>query len=285
MARTIALRALLPLLLVGLGGCAELGALGLGAQGPGGPAQQKAVAPTIETSPPQLRRAPNIMMLAAHYCPIVIDNPIARLACGTVLGPQPRPEQLAFEFGVTITARNPNDIPIPALDILLAMTLFQGQEAEGLGAICVSMCGQGDPACTGAPKPGACTAQQNDVRRIEDFAARVPGLIAGLVTGQTSIEQELRKSTIVAKGDLRLDLAFTMGIEQMLRIIQKLSNRFVDGLLKGQQIALDIPVSAQGTVFVELPIVGRLGVGYGPLQTSWRVDKMMQQLQQVQQAR
>src|SRR4051812_5007207 len=116
--RPRAIRSLLPLLLAGLCGCAELGTLGLGPQGPGG-AQQRAVAPTIETTPPQLRRAPNIMMLAAYYCPAVIDNPIARMACGTVLGPQPRPEQLAFEFGVTVTAHNPNDIPIPALDILL----------------------------------------------------------------------------------------------------------------------------------------------------------------------
>jgi hypothetical protein len=273
---------ILPVVLAGLCGCAELSTMGMGAQSAAG--TQRAAPPTIEVVPPQLRRAPNIMQLAAYYCPVVIDNPIARMACGTVLGPQPRPEQLAFEFGVTITARNPNDVPIPALDVLLAMTLFQGQEAEGLGAICVSMCGQGDPSCTGAPKPGACTAQQGDVRRIEDFAARLPGLIAGLVSGRTSIEEELRKSTIIARGDLRLDLSFTMGVEQMLRVVQKVANRFVQGLLNGQQLALDIPVRAEGSVFVQLPIVGRVGVGYGPLQTSWRIDKLMQQLQQAQQA-
>ncbi|MCS6912720.1 MAG: hypothetical protein RMK29_21560 [Myxococcales bacterium] len=273
-----ALRILLPLALA-TAGCAELSALGLGVQHPAGPS--RAIPPTVQVSLPQLRRAPNLLALAAYYCPQILDNPIARMGCSVTLGPPPPPEQLAFEFGLTITAKNPNDIPIPALDILLALTLFQGQEAEGLGALCVSLCGQADPSCTGAPRPGACTSSQQDIRRIEDFAARIPGLLAGLVSGQTSLEQELRKSTIAARGDLRLDLAFRLGVEQMLRIVQKVARRFTEGLLKGQELALDIPVAAQGTVFVELPVVGRLGVGFGPLQTSWRIDRMMQQLQQA----
>ena len=34
---------------------------------------------------------------------------------------------------------------------------------------------------------------------------------------------------------------------------------------------LVVPVSGEGTVFVQLPGSGRIGVGFGPLSTSWRI--------------
>lgn len=265
----IALRPLLLLPLVfGLTGCPYLPNVP-GMQTGGLEQQQQAVAPQIETNPPTLRRYPDLRMLAAYYCPQVLDNPIARMGCGVALGPQPQLAQLVFEFGMTITAKNPNKIPIPALDVLLAMTLFPGQDAEGLGAVCVSMCTQDDPTCNGAPRPGACTSSQSDIRRIEDFAARVPGLISDVLTGKA--QEELRKYTIPSGGDIQLDLSFTLGIEQALRILQKLANRFVQDVMSGKSNGLSIPVSAQGTVFVQLPVAGRIGVGFGPLTSAWQI--------------
>ena len=60
---------------------------------------------------------------------------------------------MVFEFATTVTIQNPNNVPIPALDLLLAMKMFQGQGAESLGAICVSMCGANDRGCNGQPSP------------------------------------------------------------------------------------------------------------------------------------
>src|SRR5438270_11470252 len=131
----------LPLVLaLPLAGCAELNQFLNGAGGAG----QRAVAPTVQASPVQLRRWPSLSDLAAYYCPQVTDNPVARMACSVAFGPTPPASRLAFEFGMTITAHNPNNIPIPALDVLLALTLFPGQHAEGLGAVCVRLCGQSD---------------------------------------------------------------------------------------------------------------------------------------------
>ncbi len=260
---------LLAPLLLGMGSCAELSAdLQRALATDGGAA--RALAPTVSASDVRLRRSPSLRDLAAYYCPVFIQNQIAQLACAATLGPPPSRDRLTFEFGIAVAMKNPNNIPIPALDVLLATQLFAGQDTEGLGAICVSLCGSGDPSCNGAPRPGSCTSSQNDIRRIQDFAARVPGLIAGLVTG--AVQNELRKSTIAARGDVRLDLAFVLGIDQALRVLEKATRRAVDELLAGRQMVLDIPVSAQGTVFVQLPAVGRLGVGFGPLQTVWHVN-------------
>jgi hypothetical protein len=248
-----------------LAGCAELNAF---LSSGGGAAVDPKMLPAVQTSEPALRRSPAMQQLAAYYCPRVIGNPIAALGCSALGGP-PSPRQLEFEFGMTVTVKNPNNVPIPMLDVLLALKLFSGQDAESLGAICVSLCGAADASCTGAPKPDACTATNRDVPLLESFAARVPGLIAGLASGQ--LIDELRKSSIVAGGDVHVDLAFTMGVDQALRVIEKVARRFVDDAMSGRLGDLAIPVSATGTVFVQLPAVGRVGVGFGPVASTWRV--------------
>lgn len=253
-----------------LSGCAELNQVlkavgGTGAGGAGGQASP----PTVTATPMQLVRYPNMNQLGAYYCPAVITDRIARLGCTVALGPPPPQDQLVFQFGTTITVRNPNNIPIPALDVLLALKLFTGQAAEGLGAVCISMCGAQDPSCTGQPKPGACMAGGPGIRTLNDFVAAVPGLIAGLATG--AVQNELRKSQIAARGDVTLNLTFSLGIDQALRVIQKVIQQSVQALLQRGKPVLEIPVSGEGTVFVQLPIVGRIGVGFGPLATTWRI--------------
>ena len=44
-------------------------------------------------------------------------------------------------------------------------------------------------------------------------------------------------------------------------MIQKVIQQSVQALLQRGKPVLEIPVSGEGTVFVQLPIVGRIGVG------------------------
>jgi hypothetical protein len=254
-----------------LPGCPEFNNLvkQVGLNGNGGGGGQQAAKPTVTATPMQLQRYPNMRQLGAYYCPIVITDQIARLGCAVALGPQPPRESLIFQFGTTITVQNPNNIPIPALDVLLAVKLFNGQATEGIGAVCMSMCGTGDPTCTGQPKPGACTAGGPGIRTLNDFVAAVPGLIAGLANG--SVQNELRKSQIAARGNINMTLSFSLGIDQALRIIQKVFTQYAQAQLQQRAATLDIPVSGEGTVFVQLPIVGKIGVGFGPLTSTWRI--------------
>ena len=225
--------------------------------------------PTVVAQPLRLNRMPTLNQLGAYYCPIVINDPIARMACSVVLGSPPPREQLVFQFGTTVIVQNPNNVPVPALDILLALKLFNGQAAESIGAICMSMCGAADASCTGGAKPGACTSNQKTIKNVNDFVAAVPGLIAGLATA--ALTGELRKSTIAASGNISLNLNFSLGIDQALRVVQKVINQVVQTQLQRGKAELVIPVSGEGTVFVQLPGSGRLGVGFGPLVTSWRI--------------
>ena len=255
------LPALLVPLLLTLPGCELLESLTKNVENP----------PTVAASTLALTKRPSINQLAAYYCPTVITDPLLRLGCTLTLGSPPPRSLLAFQFGIHLDIKNPNNTPVPALDVLLALRLFEGQQSEALGAICLSMCGTADPTCTGQAKPGACQSSQTDIRTLNDFEARIPSLITDLVTGKA--EQELRKSMIAAGGNIQLDLAFVLGIDQALSVFEKVATGFVTDLLNGKSPTLTVPVQAEGSVFFEIQPVGRFGVGYGPLRTTWNIDQ------------
>ncbi|MFO0579968.1 MAG: hypothetical protein U1A78_38845 [Polyangia bacterium] len=235
-----------------------------------GGAAARAVLPNVQAGQPSLVRSPSLQSLAAYYCPTVVQDQIVRLGCTVALGPQPARDLLVFEFGVPITIANPNNVPIPALDVLLGLKLFPGQNSEGLGSVCVSLCGANAASCTGTPQPGACQATNGGIKNLSDFVSAIPGLIAGLASG--SIQNELRKSMIPAGGDVRLNLTFPLGIDQALRLIQNVAAPLVTQLAKRQGGGgLDIPVAAEGTVYVNMPVVGKQGIPFGPMQSNWRV--------------
>jgi hypothetical protein len=225
--------------------------------------------PAVTVGTLQMRHGPSLNELAAYYCPLVISDSWVRLGCAVALGSPPPRNALTFEFGITLEIHNPNDFPVPAADVLLGLTLFDGLDAEAVGAICISLCGQDDPECTGAPRPGACEAQAGDILTLDDFVAALPGLIADIASGRAA--EELRNSTILAGGNITLDLSFLLGVDQALSVFQKTAFNYVDALLEGRDATLSVPVSAAGTVFFRLPVLGRIGVGYGPFASRWDI--------------
>lgn len=227
--------------------------------------------PDVDASELQLRHGPSLEELAAHYCPDLFGDPITGAICAELFGLPPHPSRLAFEFGIVVTIDNPNDVPIPALDVLVALTLFEERDSEALGAICVSLCGQDDPECDGSPREGACESTEEDITSIEDFVNRLPGLIEDIATGEAL--EEIRKGTIAAGGNVQLDLAFTLGIEQALSVFEKVLVQFVDEYVAGnRETKVEIPVAAVGSVFVRVPALGRVGINWGPLESSWVID-------------
>lgn len=227
------------------------------------------LAPEVDVGALELRHGPGIGELAAYYCPRVIDDPLVSVGCAVALGPPPPRTQLVFEFGIVINIHNPNDFPVPTADVLLGLTLFEGRDAESLGAICVSLCGTDNPNCDGTPRPGACQLRQDDILTVEDFVLSIPGLIHDIASGEAA--EELKNSTILAGGDISLNLAFIMGIDQALSVFEKTALAYVEAELDGRDGSLSVPVSASGTVFFDLPVLGRLGVGYGPFATTWNI--------------
>jgi len=226
-------------------------------------------APEVQVGSLQLVDSPPIEKLAAYYCPKISSDPAVQVACTFGLGSPPPRSQLTFTFGIGLDIHNPNDIPVPTADVLVALTLFKDANSQALGAICISLCGSDNPDCDGTPRPGACTAKQGDIFTIDDFINAIPGLIHDLATGQAL--DDLRNSTILAGGDIHLNLQFILGIDEALKVFEKTARAYVDAELDGRDGSLDIPVSVEGSVFFDLPVLGRLGVDYGPFSTVWKV--------------
>ena len=65
---------------------------------------------------------------------------------------------------------------------------------------------------------------------MRDFVSAVPGLIAGLVGA--ALSGELQKSTIAAGGNVVLNLNFGLGIDQALRVIQRVIPQLVESQLQ-----------------------------------------------------
>ncbi len=251
-------------------GCDQLGDL----SGLTGQASALHAEPEVDVASPELRSAPDIWALTAWFCPIVFEGPLGSITCTAAVGSVPDDEELNFELGVGVTIANPNDVPIPTLDLLLSLTMFDGADAEAVGSVCVAMCPADAADCDGKPDPDGCKEPSLILNQLDDYVASpdaVVGLIDGIASGE-SLDALRDGAELVAAGDVHLDLTFSLGVDQALSIIETTAEGWVDDALNGQVPSLDIPVSIDGTVFFDMPAAGRLGVDFGPVQASWLIE-------------
>lgn len=167
-----ALRHLAPCLglAAGLTGCDVLNSLG----GDGG---FDPVPPTAELAQVLLVEHPTESQLAAYYCDdLVGGGGILGGACTLAFGEAPQKEGLRFSFDTIYALGNPNTFPVPTVDMLVALDVFEGADQAALGTLCVSFCDPEAEACDGGPRPDACQAE-GDARGITDYEPTVEGLI------------------------------------------------------------------------------------------------------------
>lgn len=259
------------LLLAPLGGCEVLQAV-IDAS------EEAGVTPPVQLDPPkvtttgvELRRRPGLTSLGAYYCPKLLGGDIGTIGCTLALGAKPAKSALRFDFGLPLKIENSNDVPVPALDVLVALTLYPGEtDNQALGATCISFCGGDDPTCTGTPRPDACTVTTGTVKTLDDFVGKLPKLIDGIASGKAV--EELQNAQIPAAGDVNLDLVFSMGLDPALTVFERTALTWLDLYVQGKAPVVDVPVRAEGSVFFELPVVGRIAVDFGPLDATWKLD-------------
>ena len=80
-------------------------------------------APKVELQQAALTEYPGVSELGAWYCPELIGGGGA-IACDLLLGPAPYEEDMQFLFQVGIEVENPNSYPLPAVELLVSLTLF-----------------------------------------------------------------------------------------------------------------------------------------------------------------
>lgn len=224
------------------------------------------VEPTIGLRAVNLVQNPSVGQLAAFFCPDYFG-----LACAPFLGAAPNESAMRFYFEIQLDAGNNGDVPIPLLDMLLGLNLFEGEEQAALGNACISFCGESDPNCTGAPQPGACEENAlNDplgtgVNVVTDLIHIAQG---GEIAG---IEDNLTIRTIPPRDKIVAKFVFGLDPLSMLDILTTAGKKAAENALAGKSFGFDIPYSVNGNVGAKVPIIGRIALPYGPLSDVWNL--------------
>jgi len=243
--------------------------------------QLPAGAPVPQLSPPTVKlqnavlvQAPGQKLLAAYYCPDVLDAEVpfggAGVLCQGFFGRRPTPSEMAVVFDLHVRIANPNQVPLPLASILTAITVFPSAINQSLGATCVQICPDGAAGCTGAPAPDACQATSHDVRSLADFQQSAVNL---LVNAGVAMAEGQRPSFSLppvaasAQADVTIRLSFTP--EVLLAVMRQLVVQSKGELKAGRLPSLSIPYRAEGTAFFDAGSIGRIAVGYGPLAGTW----------------
>lgn len=216
-----------------------------------------------------LVQAPSTMDLVGYGC----EELLGGTTCALAGLESPPKRDLLFSFDVVFDLTNPNeDLPIPLVETLLGFTAF---DTANLGALCVSFCDPDDETCTpGANVVGACdTEGAQDVDGPEDLVPTVDELI-GLAEAAAAGGLDNGDWRVIAGGEsLETHLQFDLGIDPMLQIGDELLAQAVDDVIGGKRVELEVPYTVEGTLFFDVPELGRHMIGFGPFDDLWQLKQ------------
>ena len=224
--------------------------------------------PTIDVGQPALTSSPSIDAVARWYCPDLIGSG-GELACSALLGPSPSDTELTFVFSTPLDVGNPNAFPLPALEALVALTLFPEGTDRTLGAACLSFCGTDDATCASLPDAGTCASSEPDLRSIDDFAAAALHVLVGVATGDAPA---LSVPTIEADGSRRLTLALSVDAGTLLELLAGEAADRWQAYVAGEAVSLSIPYQLDGTLWFVVEGLGRVGFPFGPVSGEWKIQ-------------
>jgi len=179
-------------------------------------------------------------------------------------------KDLLFSFDIVFDLSNNNEkIPIPLVEILLATTVF---EDENLGAVCISFCDPESEECKSETNAeGACDAEgAEEIKSAADIVPTVDELqeLASDVASGDFDNSEFR--TIPAKGNIEAHIQFDFNIDTMLGLMEHILLDLGEDIISGRSLGVTIPYSMDGTLFFNIPSMGRHAIGFGPVEDKWK---------------
>ncbi|MBU0553397.1 hypothetical protein KKF91_20250 [Myxococcota bacterium] len=278
--------------------------------------------PTASLAALNLLEYPSEMQLGAYYCNDLLGNTWD--ACVSFFGKIPKKSELKFSFETVFELGNPNTFPVPTVELLLALDVFEGAKQAELAALCVSFCDPQAEVCDGGPNPEACRVEEgqdimefeptiNDLLELAVKAAtegagafddnlgfkvipsralskcradkgcevRDEGGVRSFCCGDAceAIGAECRvgtdddgQSCVSCPGQLEAHVRFDLGLDAMLGILEVIAEDAMGSLLDLSMPNFTIPYKANGTLFFDIPIMGRFSLNFGPLEGEWTLD-------------
>jgi len=245
-----------------LSSCATLASLGLtdASHAPTG-----IEAPRVSVAEVRLTDAPTDQALASFYCQRHVPALASQLVC-RAFGPLRTERDLRFAFDVELEVQNPNTVPLPVVQALVAFTAYPNENSQELGAVCASFCE--DPSSCAQDAAGACESDAPQIRDLSSFAGASVGFLRRVATGESSLE-DLRIRTVAPGETTRVVVRLELDSNQVLGLIERAGEDAIDQVRQGQQPRFAIPYRIEGSAWVEVEGFGRFAAGFGPYERTW----------------
>ena len=177
--------------------------------------------------------------------------------------------RLGFSFDVGFEFSNNNErVPIPLVEMLLATRVY---DDANLGSVCISFCDPDAEDCSPESNAeGACEADEAEavttpadvIPTVDELAS----LAADVATGEFD-NGAFR--VIPANERIESHIVFAFNVDTMLSLTEHLLVDLAEDLMAGDDLALDVPYTMDGTLFFDVPQVGRHAIGFGPVSDTW----------------
>jgi hypothetical protein len=76
---------------------------------------------------------------------------------------------------------------------------------------------------------------------------------------------------IPANESIESHIVFAFNIDTMLSLTEHLLVDLAEDLISGDALSVDIPYSMDGTLFFNVPEMGRHAIGFGPVEDTWNL--------------
>lgn len=223
--------------------------------------------PTGELLRADLVKNPTVNQMASWGCFEFIGS-----SCSLAGFVKPDKSDMLFSFDLVFDLHNPNaKIAIPLVELLLGFTVYDG---ANLGSACLSFCDPADESCVPTTNAvGACEVNQADeVKQAGDIIPSVDELF-DLAEDAADGAIDNGDFRVIPGGDsVEAHVQFDLGIDVMLDLADDVLADAADDLLGGRNIKIDVPYTAEGSLFFEAPDLGRKAVGFGPLESVWTLQ-------------
>lgn len=93
-----------------------------------------------------------------------------------------------------------------------------------------------------------------------------------LATGCHLGENEEGLFCELCDGEVESHVRFDLGIDAITSILKEVANDSLDAFEEGEYPSFDIPYSVEGTLFFDVPVLGRFALGFGPFASVWSLD-------------
>jgi hypothetical protein len=115
------------------------------------------------------------------------------------------------------------------------------------------------------PKADACEEGELD----GEPAMCCGGVCEILEPGCTVGKNDNGKTCALCDGHVEAHVQFDMDIDSMLGILETMFLDAFDSIFAGENFAMAVPYDVEGTLFFDVPKLGRKRVGFGPFEDEW----------------